>query len=119
MLLLDAIYCHKEADLAQSDLTPSSLTSHLNHISSPPPLSASEAALAEVREAEALEAKRAALDPENEARRRKAVVGLGGKMQWQDGVEEAVKKVSERSDDGWIVTLVSGPNFGSSRCTLG
>lgn len=75
-------------------------------MSSPPPLSASEAALAEVREAEALEAKRAALDPDTEARRRKAVVGLSGKMQWQDGVDEAMRKVAERSDDGWIVTLV-------------
>ena len=34
------------------------------------------------------------------------MVGLAGKMDWQQGVEEAVKKVSERSDDGWIVTLV-------------
>lgn len=75
-------------------------------MSSPPPLSASEAALAEIKEAEAIEAKRTALDPEAEARRRKAVVGLGGKMQWKEGVEDAVKKVSERSDDGWIVTLV-------------
>jgi twinfilin-like protein len=62
--------------------------------------------LAEVREAEAIEAKRAALDPETEARRRKAVVGLGGKMQWENGVEEALKKASQRSDDGWLVTLV-------------
>jgi hypothetical protein len=79
----------------------------LNHLASPPPLSASEAALAEVREAEALEAKRAAMDPEAEARRRKAVVGLGGKFAWQEGVSEALDKVGERSDDGWIVCLVS------------
>ena len=61
----------------------------------------------EIKEAEAIEAKRAALDPETEARRRKAVVALGGKMGWDDGVEAALKKASERSDDGWIVTLVS------------
>ena len=90
----------------QKDLTPSSLTAHLNHMSSPPPLTASEAALAEVREAEAAEAKRAALDPENEARRRKAVVGLGGKMGWGEGVEEALKKCAQRSDEGWVVCLV-------------
>lgn len=53
-----------------------------------------------------MEAKRAALDPETEARRRKAVVGLGGKMAWEDGVEDALKKASQRSDDGWLVTLV-------------
>jgi len=62
--------------------------------------------LKEIKEAEAIEAKRAALDPETEARRRKAVVALGGKMGWDNGVEEALKKAAERSDDGWIVTLV-------------
>jgi hypothetical protein len=84
-------------------------------MSSPPPLSASEAALKEIKEAEAIEAKRAALDPETEARRRKAVVALGGKMAWEDGVEEALKKASERSDDGWIVTLVGLSNILSMR----
>lgn len=78
----------------------------MNHLSSPPPLTASEAALAEVREAEAIEAKRTALDPENEARRRKAVEGLGGKMAWGEGVQDAMDKVAQRSDDGWIVLLV-------------
>ncbi|WWC61015.1 uncharacterized protein I303_103593 [Kwoniella dejecticola CBS 10117] len=87
------------------DLTPTALTAHLNHLASPPPLSASEAALAEVREAEAAEAKRAALDPETEARRRKVVVGLGGKMDWGAGVEDALKKVAKRSDEGWVVVL--------------
>ena len=91
----------------QKDLTPSSLNAHLSHIASPPPLSASEAALAQVREAEAEEAKRTALDPEAEMRRRKAVVGLGGKFKWGTGVGEALNKVGERSDDGWIVCLVS------------
>jgi twinfilin-like protein len=91
----------------QNDLTPSSLHAHLNHLASPPPLSASEAALAEVREAEAAEAKRAALDPETEARRRAVVTGLGGKMAWGDGVADAMTKVAERSDDGWVVCLVS------------
>jgi hypothetical protein len=33
-------------------------------------------------------------------------VALGGKMGWDNGVEEALKKAAERSDDGWIVTLV-------------
>jgi hypothetical protein len=47
------------------------------------------------------------MDPEAEARRRKAVVGLGGKFAWQEGVSEALDKVGERSDDGWIVCLVS------------
>ncbi|WWC69360.1 uncharacterized protein I206_103299 [Kwoniella pini CBS 10737] len=88
-----------------NDLTPTALTAHLNHLASPPPLSASEAALAEVREAEAAEAKRAALDPETEARRRKVVVGLGGKMEWGEGVEDALKKVAKRSDEGWVVVL--------------
>ncbi|RSH94016.1 Twinfilin-1 [Saitozyma podzolica] len=88
-----------------NDLTPSSLHAHLNHLASPPPLSASEAALAEVREAEAAEAKRAALDPETEARRRAVVTGLGGKMAWGDGVADAMTKVAERSDDGWVVCL--------------
>ncbi|KAK8869701.1 hypothetical protein IAR55_000269 [Kwoniella newhampshirensis] len=88
-----------------SDLTPAALSSHLKHLAAPPPLSASEAALAEVREAEALEAKRAALDPETEARRKKAIVGLGGKLGWGDGVQDALNKVAERSDDGWVVVL--------------
>ena len=91
----------------KNDLTPSALTAHLNHLASPPPLSASEAALAEVREAEAAEAKRAALDPEAEARRKKAIVGLGGKFKWEEGVAGSLQKCSERSDDGWIVCLVS------------
>lgn len=90
----------------QSDLTPAALSAHLKHLASPPPLSAAEAALAEVRAAEAAEAKRAALDPEAEARRKKAVVGLGGKLNWGEGVEEALRKCGERSDDGWIVCLV-------------
>ena len=84
------------------------MTAHLTHLASPPPLSASEAALAEVREAEAAEAKRRALDPEEEKRRKKAVEGLGGKFNWGDGVGDALKKCGERSDDGWIVCLVSG-----------
>ncbi|WVQ78383.1 hypothetical protein IAT38_000469 [Cryptococcus sp. DSM 104549] len=88
-----------------SDLTPSALSAHLSHLSAPPPLSASEAALAEVREAEAAEAKRSALDPEEQVRRTKAVVGLGGKMAWGPGVQEALEKVGKRSDDGWVVTL--------------
>ena len=87
-------------------MTPAALTAHLNHIASPPPLSASEAALAEVREAEAAEAKRAALDPEAESRRKKAVEGLGGKFSWGDGVLEALSKCAERSEEGWIVCLV-------------
>lgn len=87
------------------DLTPSALTAHLNHLSSPPPLSASEAALAEVREAEAEEAKRTALDPEAEARRKRAIAGLGGKFSWGDGVADALDKCSKRSDEGWIVVL--------------
>ena len=60
-----------------------------------------------MREAEAEEAKRAALDPQNEARRKQAVTGLGAAMKMQDGVEEALVKVGERSDDGWVVILVS------------
>jgi hypothetical protein len=91
----------------QNDLTPAALTAHLNHLSSPPPLSASEAALAEVREAEAEEAKRTALDPEAEARRKRAIAGLGGKFSWGDGVADALDKCAKRSDDGWIVVLVS------------
>jgi twinfilin-like protein len=67
--------------------------------------------LKEIKEAEAIEAKRAALDPETEARRRKAVVALGGKMQWESGVEDALRKVAERSDDGWIVILVGHPHL--------
>ena len=63
--------------------------------------------LAEIREAEAEEARRTALDPDAEQRRRKAVVGLGGKFKWDSAVGEALDKVGERSDDGWIVTLVS------------
>lgn len=62
--------------------------------------------MAEVRAAEEAEAKRAALDPENEARRRKAVIGLGGKMAWGDGIMEAMEKVAKRSDEGWVVVLV-------------
>jgi hypothetical protein len=92
----------------QNDLSPRALSSHLKHLDSPAPLSASEKALLEVREAEAIEAKRTALDPENEARRKKAVVGLAGKMQLQDGVREALEKVGKRSDEGWITVLVSG-----------
>ncbi|WVR05143.1 hypothetical protein IAU60_002155 [Kwoniella sp. DSM 27419] len=88
-----------------NDLTPSAFSAHLNHMAAPPPLSASEAALAEVREAEAAEAKRAALDPQVAVNRQKAVVGLGGKLQWGSGVEEALKKVAGRSDEGWVVTL--------------
>lgn len=91
----------------QKDLTPAALSSHLSHLASPAPLSAAEKALAEVREAEAIEAKRAALDPDTEKRRIAAVVGLGGKMKWDQEVVGAMKKVSERSDDGWIVILVS------------
>jgi hypothetical protein len=30
-------------------------------------------------------------------------------MQWENGVEDALRKVAERSDDGWIVTLVGHP----------
>ncbi|KAK4687479.1 twinfilin, partial [Tremellales sp. Uapishka_1] len=88
-----------------NDLTPAALTSHLKHIDSPPPLTASEAALAEVRAAEAEEAKRSVNDAEVARNRQKAVVGLGGKMVWGKGVEEALKKVAGRSDDGWIVCL--------------
>lgn len=91
----------------KSELSPTGLAAYLRHTSAPAPLSASEAALKEIKEAEAVEAKRAALDPETEARRRKAVVALGGKMGWDNGVEEALKKAAERSDDGWLVTLVS------------
>lgn len=60
-----------------------------------------------MREAEAAEAKRAALDPYAEARRKKAVEGLSGKFNWGDGVADALRKCGERSDDGWIVCLVS------------
>lgn len=59
-----------------------------------------------MKAAEAEEAKRAALDSETAARRAKAVTGLQGKIKWSEGVEAALKKVAERSDDGWIVTLV-------------
>jgi hypothetical protein len=90
----------------QSDLAPGSFKSHLNHILSPPPLTASEKALIEIKAAEAEEAKRVALDGAAAAARRQAVIGLGGKTQWQSGVAEALTKVSERSDDGWLVTLV-------------
>nr|ODN87965.1 hypothetical protein L203_03169 [Cryptococcus depauperatus CBS 7841] len=97
-----------------ADLTPTALTAHLNHLSSPPPLSASEAALAEVREAEAIEAKRAALDPETQARRQRAVVGLGGKIKMAENVIEALKTVAQRSGDGWIVVLEIPSNDTSS-----
>jgi hypothetical protein len=30
-------------------------------------------------------------------------------MAWETGVEDALKKAAERSDDGWLVTLV-GPS---------
>ncbi|TYJ56629.1 hypothetical protein B9479_002721 [Cryptococcus floricola] len=88
-----------------NDLTSQGIHSHLVHIASPPPLSAAEKTLAEIREAEAVEAKREALDPEAAARRKKAIVGLGGLMSWGEGVGEALHKVSQRSDQGWIVTL--------------
>ncbi|ORY27213.1 hypothetical protein BCR39DRAFT_483792 [Naematelia encephala] len=87
------------------DLTPAALSAYLKHLASPPPLSAAEAALAEVREAEAAEAKRVALDPEAESRRKRAVVGLAGKFSWGDGVQDALDKVALCSDDGWIVCL--------------
>lgn len=61
----------------------------------------------EVREAEAIEAKRASLDPDTERRRIAAVIGLGGKMKWDEEVLGAMSKVGERSDEGWIVVLVS------------
>lgn len=47
------------------------------------------------------------MDGETAAARRKAVIGLGGKTQWQEGVTDALEKAAARSDDGWIVTLVS------------
>jgi hypothetical protein len=59
----------------------------------------------EIKAAEAEEAKRLALDAETAAARRRAVIGLGGKTQWQDGVADALLKVAQRSDEGWIVTL--------------
>ncbi|RXK38585.1 hypothetical protein M231_04091 [Tremella mesenterica] len=86
------------------DLTPKALTAHMKHMAAPPPLSAQEIVMAGVREAEAAEANRAP-DPEIEARRRQAVVALGGKIQWGEGVEEALKKCAERSDEGWVVVL--------------
>ncbi|EIW69377.1 hypothetical protein TREMEDRAFT_38993 [Tremella mesenterica DSM 1558] len=86
------------------DLTPNALTAHMKHMAAPPPLSAQEIVMAGVREAEAAEANRAP-DPEIEARRRQAVVALGGKIQWGEGVEEALKKCAERSDEGWVVVL--------------
>lgn len=76
-------------------------------MASPPPLTASEAALAEIKAAEAEEARRTAVDGEVHQARLKAVIGLGGKTKWQEGVTEALTKAAERSDDGWIVTLVS------------
>ncbi|KLT41749.1 hypothetical protein CC85DRAFT_286152 [Cutaneotrichosporon oleaginosum] len=88
-----------------NDLSPHALKSHLNHMASPPPLTASEAALAEIKAAEAEEARRTAIDGEVHKARVKAVVGLSGKTKWQAGVHEALSKASERSDDGWIVTL--------------
>ncbi|KAL1405528.1 Twinfilin-1 [Vanrija albida] len=92
------------------DLTPRSLTSHLDHILSPPPLTASEAALAEIKAAEAEEAKSLALDTETQAARRKAVVGLGGRMKWNAEVQEALTKAAARSDDGWVVSLDISPS---------
>ncbi|OCF41449.1 hypothetical protein I317_04750 [Kwoniella heveanensis CBS 569] len=101
-----------------NDLTPAALTAHLKHLASPPPLSASEAALAEVREAEAAEAKRAALDPQVAVNRKKAVVGLGGKMSLGDGVVDALKKVAQRSDDGWVAVFeIPASNTGAISLT--
>ncbi|BEI91317.1 uncharacterized protein CcaverHIS019_0401370 [Cutaneotrichosporon cavernicola] len=88
-----------------SDLSPHAFKSHLNHMASPPPLTASEAALAEIKAAEAEEARRTAVDGEVHKARVKAVIGLSGKTKWQAGVHEALSKAAERSDDGWIVTL--------------
>lgn len=93
---------------SHDDLTPRALKAHLEHILSPPPLTASEAALAEVKAAEAEEAKRAAMDAETNKARRQAVIGLGGKTQWSDGVADALAKAAERSDDGWIVAVQIG-----------
>lgn len=93
---------------SHDDLTPRALKAHLDHILSPPPLTASEAALAEVKAAEAEEAKRAAQDAETNRARRAAVIGLGGKTQWSDGVADALAKVAERSDDGWVVAVQIG-----------
>ncbi|KAI9638053.1 uncharacterized protein MKK02DRAFT_42435 [Dioszegia hungarica] len=96
------------------DLTPSALSAHLKHLASPAPLSAAEKALMEVREAEAVEAKRAALDPDTEKRRIAAVMGLGGKMKWDEEVSGAMRKVAERSDEGWIVVLEIPPKDASA-----
>lgn len=96
-----------DISLHQSDLQGHSLRSHLNHMASPPPLTASEAALMEIKTAEAEEARRTAVDGEVHQARVKAVIGLSGKTKWQAGVTEALTKAAERSDDGWIVTLVS------------
>lgn len=93
---------------SHADLTSKALKAHLEHILSPPPLTASEAALAEVKAAEAEEAKRVAMDAETHAARRQAVIGLGGKTQWADGVAEALQKASECSDDGWVVAVQIG-----------
>ncbi|TXT07113.1 hypothetical protein VHUM_03283 [Vanrija humicola] len=95
---------------ATSDLTPKSLKSHLDHILSPPPLTASEAALLEIKAAEAEEAKSLALDTETQTARVKAVVGLGGRMKWNAEVQEALTKAAARSDDGWIVSLDISPS---------
>lgn len=93
---------------SHDDLTPRALKAHLDHILSPPPLTASEAALAEVKAAEAEEAKRAAMDAETNKARRQAVIGLGGKTQWSDDVADALAKVAERSDEGWFVAVQIG-----------
>lgn len=93
---------------SHDDLTPRALKAHLEHILSPPPLTASEAALAEVKAAEAEEAKRAAQDAETNKARRAAVIGLGGKTQWSDDVANALAKAAERSDDGWVVAVQIG-----------
>lgn len=103
-VLLSVLCC---ADTAQGDLTPKALKAHLDHILSPPPLTASEAALLEIKAAEAEEAKSLALDKETQTARVKAVVGLGGRMKWNSDVQEALTKAAARSDDGWIVSLVS------------
>ncbi|KAL7424123.1 Twinfilin-1 [Cryptotrichosporon argae] len=88
-----------------NDLTPAALAAHLSHMSAPPPLTASEAALAEVKAAEADEARRAALDADLIAARKQAVVGLTGKTSLGAGVQAALEQAAKRSDDGWVVVL--------------